>query len=327
MNGDFSTYMTSKSLDLYRGTEQGTLCIRIGRADHHEPDQRDDCPQSDVPTRPQSCDDQPCALITEHRMWGSRQQRVRFDGNAEAAVQLPAGDYTVTVTAPYTTPYREFVTVLAGDTTTVCATLPPQRTPDASFADLLQRNLIPVHDAHRYGDLTVGEGEHAILDLESRQHKGNFRTIRLDSIHAVKQVLGTPDTAFVGEHARFGAASDTGNPDTPIGENLTVAQRAAMQEYLYGNSRSVSHWEHTLNARIKNEMLEVYLAIFRDIDVGPNATLDVWGHGLICNTLSVHYSGRVRYRGHGPGKFHMNHYVRYGLLTLTGTVTQPWSRM
>jgi hypothetical protein len=176
--------------------------------------------------------------------------------------------------------------------------------------------------------LTLEEGEHLILDENAREHQADFAQIELKSIRAVKDVLGTPDTMFVNKHPRFGQASITRERARPAGEGtLDISQRAALQEYIYGNSRSVANWESSLDELIRLSPVAIGLFVLEDIDVGPYATLDVGHQGLLCNTLSVHYTGRVRFKGQGPATLEMNHYVRYGFLTIVGTVTQPWTKM
>ena len=93
---------------------------------------------------------------------------------------------------------------------------------------------------------------------------------------------------------------------------LNLAQRAALNEYVYGNSSSVAGWKPVLDKWVISEEIKWIIWAFLDIDVGPHAVLEVQSSGLLCNTLSVHYTGLVRLVGPGPIKVEMNNYVRYG---------------
>ena len=148
----------------------------------------------------------------------------------------------------------------------------------------------------------------------------------MTKISEVKAIHGTPDTAFVDKHFRFGVGSVAReHPIREFKEALTLNQRAAMQEWVYGNSRSLPGWEGPLDAFVSADPITAGLFIFQDIVVGPHATFNVTGDGLLCNTLSVHYTGKVRILGPGPVKVEMNHYVRYGFLTEVGSISGPWN--
>jgi len=315
---DFLDYMTKHSLGLYRNTANGTLLVRL---------HSDNMGKHENRAHLLACSDEPLALVTEHRLFGSRQHTLRFDGNAEAAIELPTGDYTVTVTTPGHAPYREFVNVADGQSSTVCAKLQATGTREQTLTDILTRSMVP-HEDRQIRSLTLEDGQHVVLDGSAREYQLDLARIELKSIRAVKDVLGTPDTAFVDQHPRFGQASITRvDAKSTSQAALGVSQRAALQEYVYGNSRSVAHWERPLDEWISRNSIAIGLFVLEDIVVGPHAILDVGSHGLLCNTLSVHYTGQVRFKGAGPGKIEMNHYVRYGFLTSVATVTQPWTKM
>jgi hypothetical protein len=282
------------ALKLYRNDAQGTLLIELpeaGDGHRHPP--------------------APVALVTEHRPFESRQRTLNFVGT-QAAALLPAGDYTVTVSAAGHTPFRALATVKADAATTVRAHLESAGTAGPSMEEVLKKNRVD-RDVRSLRNLTVGAGQTLKLDPSDRDLSMDLNTVELRNLQEVKQVLGTPDSAFVGEMPRFGRfAPSRPHSESAIGESLTTAQRAALNEYIYGNSKSVSGWKGALDKWIISEAVSLSLWAFYDIDVGPHAVLEVNSAGLLCNTLSVHYTGLVRLVGHGPIKVEMNNYVRYG---------------
>jgi hypothetical protein len=314
---DFLSYISEQSHGLYHNTKSGMLVVRLSG---HEPSKHE------ASKTERGCDDAGCptALVTEHRMTFARQHSLRFGDDAEAAVALPAGDYTVVVTAPGATPYRQYVTISDGRTSSVNATLRPAEKHEGSLADILRRNMVPKSD-RKARSLTLREGDVVVLDESSREHHHDLAWVELTSLRHAKAVLGTPDSAFVDDHPRFGPGSVLREPPEEIGERLENSHRAALQEYLYGNSASVAHWAPVLDKWVKAEAIKAGLYVLQDVDVGPHATLVVGAAGLLCNTLSVHYTGRVEMKGHGPTKIEMNHYVRYGLMSVTGVVSGPWT--
>jgi hypothetical protein len=239
-------------------------------------------------------------------------------------MELPAGDYSVVVTTAGATPHRQYVTISDGRTSSVNASLRPSVEREGRLADILQRNMVP--DPHRKArSLTLREGDVVVLDESSREHRDDLVQIELASLRQVKAVLGTPDSAFVDNHPRFGPGSVAAEPLEAIGERLEVSHRAALQEWIYGNSVSVAHWTSALDKWIKAEAIKAGLFVLNDVDIGPHATLVVGAAGLLCNTLSIHYTGRLEMKGPGPCKIEMNHYVRYGFMSAAGVVSGPWS--
>jgi hypothetical protein len=266
----------------------------------------------------------PIAVITEHRPYESRQQTLRFDeGEIAASTDLPAGDYTVVVTANKCEPFRAYVTVSAGNETVVKANLRELESKGPTFQEVLVKNLIQ-RDPKSLRNLTVEPGKTLVLDPASKELSMDREYVELRTLRDVKQILGCPDKAFPGERPRFGRFSPSGAPaDYPASESLNLAQRAALQEFVYGNSKSVATWESSLDKWVRAEEISIGLWALRDIDVGRNSVLQVTSAGLICNTLSVHYTGRVVFKGPGPIKLEMNHYVRYGLLEQVAAAVHP----
>jgi hypothetical protein len=86
---------------------------------------------------------------------------------------------------------------------------------------------------------------------------------------------------------------------------------------------TVPRWERQLNDPISRDPIIIILFFLEDIDVGPHATLEVTGAGLVCNTLRVHITGKILYKGVGPGKIEMNHYERYPIPIWLGTAPPP----
>ena len=88
---DFLAYMMERSLGLYRNTSHGTILVRLTRSD---------ALKREGSGMTNACHDRPVAVITEHRLFDSRQHTLQFDRDLEVAINLPAGDYTVVVSAP-----------------------------------------------------------------------------------------------------------------------------------------------------------------------------------------------------------------------------------
>jgi hypothetical protein len=296
---DFVENALEYALKLYRNDAQGTLHIEL-------PEPRD------ATCHPPA----PVALVTEHRPFESRQRTLNFVGT-EAAALLPAGDYTVTVAAKGYNPFRALATVHANATATVRAQLVPTGADGPTMEEILKKNRVD-RDVRSLRNLTVGAGQTLRLDPSSRELGMHLNSVEPRNLDEVKEVLGVPDSAFVGATPRFGRfSSPRPHPGTAVEERLTLEQRAALNEYIYGNSKSVVGWKSVLDQWVISEAIRWGVWAFYDIDVGPHAVLEVNSAGLLCNTLSVHYSGLVRVVGQGPIKVEMNNYVRYGFRTIS----------
>jgi hypothetical protein len=291
---DYIEKALAYSLKLYRNDAQGILLIEL-------PEAKDGNCHAPAPV----------ALVTEHRPFESRQHTFSFVGT-QAAALLPAGEYSVTVTANGYQPFRAVATVTAGNTTTVNATLQSHKTEGPTLEEILKKNRVE-RDVRSLRNLTVGAGQTLKLNPDSKDLSMDLNCVGLRTLEDVKQVLGVPDSVFVGETPRFGRFSPScPHPESAVTGALNPAQRAALNEYVYGNSKSVSGWKSMLDKWVIAEALDWIIWAFLDIDVGPHAVLEVNSSGLLCNTLSVHYTGLVRFVGPGPIKVEMINYVRYG---------------
>jgi hypothetical protein len=302
---EFMATALSYSLKLYRNNLQGTLEIELT--------------STGATTRPSGA----IALITEHRPFESGQHTLRFNDGDAVATRLPAGEYTVTVCAKGFQPFRAFVTIGSGTVSTLKAQLQQQDSKGLTFEQVLAKNLIK-RDMRSIRDLTVEAGTTVVLDPASSDLSMDLERVELRTLKDVKTVLGSPDSAFVGEYPRFGRfAPASRRANNRLSSALDLASRAALNEYVYGNSRSVVGWEQPLNQWISAEEINVNLWVLNNIDVGPHSVLVVTSNGLLCNKLSVHYTGQVRLQGPGPIKLEMNHYVRYfGEIAVRNVETQ-----
>lgn len=281
---------------LYRDQSNGILRVSLETGRKSEPDDGHSA----------------VVLVSESRPAESRQRTIELRSGAEEAIRLPAGDYWITVAAAGWQPFRTFERVTAGGLTSVNARLRKPAAAPPSFEEVLHKNGIR-RDPASLRDLVVPAGETVVLDSANPDLTMDVESVQLETLADVKRVFGVPDVAFKGDHPRFGRFS----PDRPANDSETselgLAQRAALFEYVQGNSKSVSEWEMPLNRWIGSELISVAFWALRDIDVGPNAVLEVRDGGLICNTLRVHYSGLVRINSPGPVKVEMNAYERYGI--------------
>lgn len=294
----FTRNALSYALKLYRNTLEGSLLIQIP-IDERKLYQRS-----------------PIAFVTEHRPFECRQHTIRFDGQAETSTILPVGEYTIVISVKGCEPFRTFVTISEHQVTQVDATFADLNSQEFTFEDVLKKNRI-WRDPKSLRSLTVEAGETVTLDPKAPHDGMDLEHVPLRTLEDVKQVLGTPDSAFVGDFPRFGrfAPRDPGS-DALLAENLTVGQRAALHEYVYGNSRSVAGWAGALDKWIAQEEISFPIWALLDIDVGPHGILVITSSGVICNKLSVHYTAQVRFKGPGPIKLEMNHYLKYGFRTI-----------
>ena len=136
---DFVGAALGFSLKLYRNDAQGTLLIEL--------------PETDTADTHGTA----VAPVTEHRPFESRQRVLSFIGT-QAAMLLPAGAYSVTVSAKGYEPFRAQATVAASSTTTISAKLQPRRPTDPTL-DALPKSLQPKAKA----------GLHEIMNAEHRE--------------------------------------------------------------------------------------------------------------------------------------------------------------
>jgi hypothetical protein len=142
----------------------------------------------------------------------------------------------------------------------------------------------------------------------------NLRHIPINTIDDLKLVFGHSDEFFPGASPRFGQVLAT-YPATVQPDTMTDQFRAALREYVYGNSTTVTAWRAALNNWVSREAIVVPVHFYGVVEVGPSATLDL-GPGpaiLTCDVLRVHFTGRVRARGSGPISIETGTFEEFGI--------------
>jgi hypothetical protein len=241
------------------------------------------------------------ALVTEHRGFGNEQFMLKFQDNLATGRVLPEGGYTVAVFAPGYAPGRSYIEVVAGHTATVKADLQKGSSKILTFMERL----------HKYGlekqgesaeDLSLTKGQ--LLRLDPNSHKANTAAhqLKLGSVDQVKNILGNPDAVFPGGEPRFGPVMADREPQGPVALDQSVNEgfRAALREYVYGNSASVAKWKNVLNKWVVGEAINWPIFLYNIITVGPGATLQVASSGIVCDILRVHTTGTVEVVAPGP---------------------------
>jgi hypothetical protein len=75
----------------------------------------------------------------------------------------------------------------------------------------------------------------------------------------------------------------------------------------------VAGWEKHLADTVAEAAFDFPVWLYRTVDVGPGCLLQIGASGLVCGTLRVHKTGRVRVSGQGPSFIDTLHYEQYGL--------------
>lgn len=248
-------------------------------------------------------------LLTEHRQFGIEQYVLNLPQGQRVARRLPIGAYTVTVSAKEYDPYRTYIQVAEGEVIPVVAHLEVRKQQPPSFATRLLKYGLQLDDI-TVRDLSLQEGEKLALDPQSPPDKSDVHFIELRTVNDVKRVLGHADKYYPGDYPRFGVRV----PFKPDGEELqrvTADFRAALREYVYGNSKSVSQWEASLNTWIGLEHLGAYVFVYGVVDVGPFATLEIGPAGLSCDVLRVEITGTVQVVSNQPVNIEIGTYEVY----------------
>ncbi len=177
------------------------------------------------------------------------------------------------------------------------------------FAEKLRQYGV-TGDPNSLPNLTTKAGTRVRLDPKLSEFSLNIHYIEMKTIDDVKRVLGHPDRYWATDQPRFGTLAPTRAPADRLDE-MTPALRAALREYVYGNSKSVAGWTTTLNNWIVGHPLNVGLFVFNDVTVAPGSVLEIGAEGLICNTLRVQSGGSVVVSGDGPVRIEMSTYEEY----------------
>ncbi len=270
---DFIEYAIRRSGSLYRAGV-GTMVIQ--------------CDQREAAPSPAS------ALITEHRAFGNEQYKFEVRPGEKLARSLPTGEYTVVVSAPGFEPSRTDVQVSPERVTTIKARLEKRRQKTPSFAERLRKYGLDLAHIHPR-EISVGEGQRLVLDPQEHDNKRDIHTVPLKTLGEIKAVLGHADDHWPGERA----------------QQLSLEMRAALREYVYGNSKSVGRWEGFLSEWVTLNPVIIGVFVFSVVTVGPGAVLQVGSVGLSCDTLRVHLTGTVEVVGNGPTKIETGTYEEF----------------
>lgn len=168
-------------------------------------------------------------------------------------------------------------------------------------------------------NMTIGEGEcfHLTLRGDSRFAKSAVR-IPVKTVGDLKRLIGVPDSVVQKQcHCRFESElTETVPPGFKSLTDLSPAQHATLQlaanEYIYGNSLSVSHYESALNQAISLANRSVIsIVLFQDIIVERNATLtlDASVDVIFANKILIKLGGKIRALGS---------YVKYDCSSVEG---------
>jgi hypothetical protein len=242
-------------------------------------------------------------LVSDHRPVARQQYRITLAVDGTAKQQLPAGAYTVTMHAPGYEPKLAYVELAPGEGRVISADLVKATQKAPALSDIL--NKYGIRSGAQVPDLRVETGQNHVLAADSTHPA--FHRLTLTTIAEVKRLLGHPDTQFAPGKPRFGNVITTTRA-TPIKGKPTPDQRAAMREFVYGNSSTVAQWEGVLNDWIRLDPQVIGLWIFGDVEVLNDAVLQIGTEGLLCNTLKVHATGTVVVSGGGPVVVEMNTY-------------------
>ena len=164
---------------------------------------------------------------------------------------------------------------------------------------------------HKYGlekqgesaeDLNLTKGQALRLDPNSHKANAVAHQLKLGSVDQVKHILGNPDSVFPGHEPRFGPIVADREPQGPVALDQSVNEvfRAALREYVYGNSASVAKWKSVLNKWVVSKAINWPIFLYNTVTVGPGATLQVASSGLVCDILRVHTTGTVEVVAPGP---------------------------
>jgi hypothetical protein len=273
---------------LYRNEDHGALVLRL----------------DDAMSEPRAA----FATILEHRPVEAQQFRYCI-GKAPVPRRLAEGSYTLTVTAPGYEPFRQHLDMAAGKIVEITAKLEKSAAKTVTLREIAARYHIP-YDEQVLHDVRVPEGRTITLDTESHEYAKNRHELRITSVDRAKELLGNSDKHWPGDAPRFGRQYRA-EPTREDQGGSTFTARAALREYVYGNSKSVSGWRGVLDRVLDRDALVVQIFLLPDIDVGPHATLQVTNVGLLCNVLRVHLTGKVVLTGSGPIRVEMNIYRQY----------------
>jgi hypothetical protein len=239
------------------------------------------------------------ALVTEHRPLGARQHHASLALDKPTTLALAEGTYTVAVAAPGYDPSRLLVEVRHSQPQSVSVRLTKRTKPIPTFAERLKRFQLDLAQLH-LRDLVVARETRVRLDPTSEQVRSDMHQVTLRTPGDVKTALGSDDTQWVETAPRFGPVFGQA-PRTPLGERLTVDARAALHEFVYGNSRSLSsEWTSAISRFIESDPISIYVFPYNVVTVDAGATLEVGPVGLCCDVLRVHATGTIEVTGSGP---------------------------
>jgi hypothetical protein len=251
------------------------------------------------------------ALISEHRPAECRQYTLELQRGKRAFLELPAGGYTIVARAPGFDPHRVYVDLPQGQDLGVIARIEPSVAKPPTFAQRLQQFDIDLTQI-KTGNLVVDAGMQLTLTPETAAAIF-FKNLTITSIDDAKRILGHPDKIWPGDQPRYGKMV---GPPTGLRArdkmNMLIESRFAMQEYVYGNSRSVVQWKDQLNEIIRVSAVNFPVFVSYTVTVGPDAVLALGSLGLVCDTLRVHYTGKVTVSGTGPTVINVGTYEQYG---------------
>lgn len=154
-------------------------------------------------------------------------------------------------------------------------------------------------------DLTIKSNETLNLTADSEAFKNYFKLVDVKDIAIVKELIGTSDK--IADRKNCGCAKismipsikDLETKDKTLRDQNFAAARNLANQYIYGNSTSVSAYKPLLDKYLEISKAKLPIFWFNDIIVQNNATLNIANNVLNVNArkIMLYGNGKITYTG------------------------------
>jgi hypothetical protein len=249
-------------------------------------------------------------LVTEQRPDSNRQARASREGSGDFEVDVRPGSHTLQVGARGFAPVSRAVQVAPAGAEEVEVALQQARaSKPRTFEEIVKR--YGLGDRVKPVDLTLERDQRVRLDRRVGREVPGYAELQPKTIGDLKRYIGTPDHVFGHELPRFGPVPRLAGEAAKIPSDkadyaqVSVSTRAAIEaianEYVQGNSASVSAYEPLLNAYMSQAIIDIIIHgwFFNTVTIGPGAVLELGTTQtvLTASLLRVHITGLLEIDG------------------------------
>lgn len=246
-------------------------------------------------------------LLSEHVPFLGTQHRFALKWGENLVGELPAGFYTMQVTAKGYAVSRGAVELKGSEVRQTVTLAERQGSTTPTWDEYL---AVYGLKADQLQSIKLEKGQHLVLDHKKYENKSHFTILKPTSLDDLKRWVGIPDSAWGHDQPRFGLLPDPAavakmRADAKTAPNIALRSEmnAIAREYIHGNSAAVkkagfdASLQNQINALIPNYVIPVFFYQVLEIMDGTSVTIGNGSSVFIVHTLILHPTGNLNIVG------------------------------